>query len=347
MPINLSYPLDVENDEQQGHYVMFMINEATPGKVSTQIDPAVRASRAAAASKAAGGGGFQDKVFIDEQLNSGSGKSNEQFRGAPEAGGMHMSRPPTTRMAKAITLYMPPSVKVSYKTDYLNPEISGRAALGSELGKGLSEIMSAENWGAAAAAARGAFGPIGESGALVLAENAAATADVVSPGGTVLAQLSAGVILGSKIEVMFKGVGHRQFSFSFNFIPKSEKEAKMVHKIVQTFKEHMLPEYQTFINLGPRPGDTYKIGQGRILRIPDTFDIFYFYHNNENPFLNRISTCYLSDMTIDYGGDKYVTYEPTTLEDGGQEGPPPQKTAISLAFTEIETITRERARDGF
>ena len=77
----------------------------------------------------------------------------------------------------------------------------------------------------------------------------------------------------------------------------------------------------------------------------DTFDISYFYHDNENPFLNRISTCYLTSMDVDYGGEKYVTYEPTTLN--GQSGPPPQRTNISLAFTEIETITRERAEQGF
>ena len=89
-----------------------------------------------------------------------------------------------------------------------------------------------------------------------------------------------------------------------------------------------------------------KFRQGRILKIPDTFDIHYFYRHNENPFLNRISTCYLTSMDIDYGGEKYVTYEPTKLE-SGQEGPPPQRTAITLAFTEIETITRERAEQGF
>jgi len=31
----------------------------------------------------------------------------------------------------------------------------------------------------------------------------------------------------------------------------------------------------------------------------------------------------------------------------GQVGPPPQRTNITLAFTEIETITRERAKQGF
>ena len=32
---HLSYPENVEGDEQQGHYVMFMINEAKQGKVAT------------------------------------------------------------------------------------------------------------------------------------------------------------------------------------------------------------------------------------------------------------------------------------------------------------------------
>ena len=145
------------------------------------------------------------------------------------------------------------------------------------------------------------------------------------------------------MEVIFTDVGRREFSFAFNFIPKSEQEARMVYDIVQTFKEHMLPEYLSDITLF---GKNFKLGQGRILKIPDTFDIMYFFHSNENPFLNRISTCYLTSLDIDYGGDKYVTYEPTTLKEG-QVGPPPQKTSITLAFTEIETITRERAKEGF
>ena len=172
---------------------------------------------------------------------------------------------------------------------------------------------------------------------------AAAIANTGGPGSVTLFQLSTGSILGSKMEVMFTDVGRRNFSFEFNFIPKSEQEAKMVYKIVQTFKEHMLPEYLTSIDLGAMGKHT--LGGGRILSIPDTFDIQYFYHSNENPFLNKISTCYLTSMDIDYGGEKYVTYEPIELN--GQVGPPPQKTSISLAFTEIETITRERAKQGF
>ena len=82
----------------------------------------------------------------------------------------------------------------------------------------------------------------------------------------------------------------------------------------------MLPEYLAGFKL-PGGNTTIPLGAGRVLSIPDTFDIFYFYRNNENPFLNRISTCYLTSLDINYGGDKYVTYEPTALN--GQEGPHP------------------------
>ena len=154
------------------------------------------------------------------------------------------------------------------------------------------------------------------------------------------------------MEVLFTDVGRRSFSYSFNFIPKSEDESRVVYDIVQTFKEHMLPEHLAVLWPGSGPPalrslgwEGGKLSKGRLLKMPDTFDIFYFYHDNENPFLNRISTCYLTSLDVDYGGEKYVTYEPTTLN--GQSGPPPQRTNISLAFTEIETITRERAEQGF
>ena len=341
MPKNLSYPLNVEGDDQQGHYIMFMINEATSGK----IGKGKRASNVTTDDDT-GLTGFQGKKFIDTNLNSGAGKAQQAtFKGA-EAGSLHFTRPPTTRMSQAITLYMPPSVKVSYKSNYKDSEIgflaSGLAAAGGgaieAFSSGGGDMMDKLTAGASAGGKA-----LGEGTAAFLADKAMKIADTFAPGAATLAQLSAGAILGSKMEVMFTDVGRRNFSFAFNFIPKSEQESRMVYDIVQTFKEHMLPEYLTDFKIGEK---SVTLAQGRVLRIPDTFDIFYFFHNNENPFLNRISTCYLTSMDVDYGGDKYVTYEPTTLKKG-QVGPPPQRTAISLDFTEIETITRERAKEGF
>ena len=118
MPKNLSYPLNVEGDDQQGHYIMFMINEATSGK----IGKGKRASNVTTDDDT-GLTGFQGKTFIDTNLNSGAGNAQQAtFKGAV-AGSLHFTRPPTTRMSQAITLYMPPSVKVSYKSNYKDSEI--------------------------------------------------------------------------------------------------------------------------------------------------------------------------------------------------------------------------------
>jgi hypothetical protein len=345
MPINLSYPLGVEGDPQQGHYIMFMINENTQGTVSRGAPAAIRRGRGHKSAPV----GFQDKKFINEHLNIGSGENTETFMSAPPAGGLHMDRPGTTRMAKAITLYMPPSVKVSYKSNYKNQEIGALASMGSQMTQSITDEVAKLSRGGPAGfgdSIVAGFKDTAESAGMLGLEALTATRAAATPGSVALAQLSFGAVLGSKMEVMFTDVERRAFSFQFNFIPKSEDESRMVYKIVQTFKEHMLPEYISNFNL-PFDLGKFKLTQGKIQKIPNTFDIFYFYHSNENPFLNRISTCYLTSLDVDYGDDKYVTYEPTTLEGGGLEGPPPQKTAISLSFTEIETITRERAKQGF
>ena len=93
--------------------------------------------------------------------------------------------------------------------------------------------------------------------------------------------------------------------------------------------------------------------KGKIMNTPNLFDIEYRYMGDENPFLNKISTCYLTDMSVKYGGDRYKTYEPTTVasrkgyELSGKSGPPPQKTEVTLNFSEMEIITRERIEAGF
>ena len=111
-------------------------------------------------------------------------------------------------------------------------------------------------------------------------------------------------------------------------MPRSKEEADQIAEIIFAFKFHMLPEL----------GEGSK---GRNLKVPSTFDIQYMYVNQENNYLHKISTCYLSNMDVTYGGSKYTTYE------GNADGAPPVETAIKLTFKEIELITRERVEEGF
>ena len=156
--------------------------------------------------------------------------------------------------------------------------------------------------------------------------------DAIAPGVQAIAQLESGKVVTPRMELMFKGVGRRNFSFTFAFIPKSEKEAKIVENIIYTFKENMHPEYAN---------PTTR----KEMRIPNTFEISYMYQNKQNDFLNKISTCFLKSMDVQYGADRFTAYEPTSSRQGN--GPPPQKSQITLNFSELEILSKAHIQQGY
>ena len=84
----------------------------------------------------------------------------------------------------------------------------------------------------------------------------------------------------------------------------------------------------------------------RSMTIPDMFDITYMHKGDQNAFLNKISTCFLESADVTYGGDRFNSYgEAQTLD--GTKGAPPQRTTLTLAFKEIEIMTREKILEGF
>ena len=148
---------------------------------------------------------------------------------------------------------------------------------------------------------------------------------------------------------MFEGVGRRTFSYTFAFIPKSAKESQQIDAIIYELKRAMLPSYnqEGFAGFGGR-------GPDRTLNIPNTFDIEYLYippdgGAKRNNFLNKISTCYLTDMSVSYGGDRYTAYseQVTNRGEGDESGAPPQRTSVTLNFTELEIITKEDMDLGY
>ena len=105
-------------------------------------------------------------------------------------------------------------------------------------------------------------------------------------------------------------------------IPKSAAEADEIKSIIHLFKRNMLPEMTG--------GD----GSGRRMTIPNTFNIQYMYNGADNNFLHKIGECVLENFSVAYGGEKYATYNPTA------NGAPPVETTITLAFKELDLVTR-------
>jgi hypothetical protein len=255
--------------------------------------------------------------------------------------GFGINSMPRTILETSIALYMPPAVTVNYGINYADQEIGALAEVGTGMIKaftqGGGDIVS--KIGGAIDAASGSAAQEGIQNVLLKG------LDAVAPGGKAIFELESGKVVTPRMELMFKGVGRRSFSFTFAFIPKSANEAREVENIIYTFKENMHPEYA---NATTR----------KEMKIPNTFEISYMYQNKANDFLNKISTCFLTSMAVQYGGDRFTAYEPTESRmgefSGGPPGrgtysksPPPQKSQVTLGFTELETLSKQHIKEGY
>ena len=349
----LSYPLDLESNPQSGHFIMFTAKKRTAGTIKSQkanknfdeimaklqveasniqddiddLDFAALDNTLAIADLETAGGSVQNQI---EGLNKNQ-KDKLAKQRAATAGidkSIQLQSFGTQETVATIQLYMPPNVSVNYGVKYGEQEIGNMALIGKEAfeafkgsaGKGMEDRFRA-----AAVQAKG-------SAREALLAMANASLDTVFSGARTLSQLSTGSVVTPRMELMFEGIDRRNFSYSFVFIPKSEKEAKVVEEIVYQFKENMMPEYSD---------QTTR----REMDIPNTFEIDYMYKESRNSFLNKVHTCFLKSIQVQYGGDRYTAYEPSKSKFG--TGPSPQKTTITLEFSELELITKDHIKQGF
>ena len=314
----LSYPHNVEINEQQGHFIMFRIkDQVSQGKLRTPKSPSqVRFEEF--------GESELDAVGFDDiaQLSSARGRTTKSIQ---------LQKLEKRQMVKTIALYMPATVDVNYNVAYGDQEIGSLAMVGQSILEGLTSSGAAGTVEKLKNALKGVPDLAGEAGRLF----AQTAADTVASGATALVNINRGTVITPRMELMFENVGRRDFSFTFDFIPKNPEEAKVVNDIIFNFKKYMMPEYSN--------PDTR-----REMNIPATFEISYHYLQKENPYLNKISTCFLKQMDVKYGGDRFTAYEETLVgqDAPGDSGFPPQKTQITLNFSELETMSRELIENG-
>lgn len=89
-----------------------------------------------------------------------------------------------------------------------------------------------------------------------------------------------------------------------------------------------------------------------IFKVPNQFNIEYFYKDNVNSFLNKIGNCYLTDCDITYGGDRYTAFTASSTKrnsdnTGGEPGASPTEIHMTLNFQEMDIITHEDVQQGF
>ena len=342
---HLSYPFDVDSDPMQGHYIIFNISsikEAILAADKRNKDIAAFIPQAEATFNVnaklppqlavVGGDGSSlsaatRKNFVKERVLEKFGPDK-----VPEVGTLNRSiqlaAMPRKTLETSIALYMPPSVSVNYGINYADKGISSKA----EMGLGVIKAFTTGGGDTLTKLTKVFDEATGARGSELLTNTVLKSLDVVAGGAEALTQLESGKVITPRMELMFEGVGRRNFSYTFMFIPKSVKEARIVEEIIYTFKENMHPEYS---NAETR----------REMNIPNTFEISYMYQNKQNDFLNKISTCFLTSMNVQYGADRFTAYEPSSSRQ--VSGPPPQKSQITLNFSELEILSKQHIQQGY
>ena len=235
-----------------------------------------------------------------------------------------VKRPATKRLDTAIALYMPNAINVTYGSRYLDTEISPLGAAAGDIGVDILEGRGSFS---------GALDKLQEKLPQEAKRRVITTAlqlgDAVGLTGAREAfEINRAEVVADRMELAFKNVNRRNFQYSFKMIPKNEKEADEIRKIIYAFKFNMLPEMTS-----GRAGNT--------MGFPNTFDIEYRFLGKDNDYISRVSTCVLETMTVSYGGDRFKTFAPR------DDGAPVVETSLTLSFKELELITRERVAEGY
>ena len=361
----LTYPADLGTSQEQGHYIVFTVREFTE---SGNVDTSEKNDKDL--QKDIGGGLIKFNTDITsgnifsalgltnvkknlignnllEGLNAGALKSVSEAAGRAGAIGADVGtlnsilgtdklaarteaqdapnrlavRKGTQRSSTFITLYMPPQIKNITGVNYKDQEISG--ALGTAASAITDNLTS---------------GQIDSLNSLLGVELGKGVIDKVfslfgAEGAKELFTLASGRLISNRMELVFDSVTKRQFTYTFNFYPKSEEEAQEVDKIIRAFRANMLPT---------KEGDITSVLN---LGVPNEFNIDYMYKGQQNTFMNRIGNCVLSDMDVTFGGDKFAAFRLTQNEFGN--GAPPTETTVTLTFREIDILTRELVAEGF
>ena len=131
--------------------------------------------------------------------------------------------------------------------------------------------------------------------------------------------MAKGQVYNPNIELIYEAPQRRNFSFAFNFIPKSPAETARVNEIIMTFKKMSAPSEQ---------------GNGGMFEVPYIWQVQYMSaKGTKNVYMNAFKRAALSNITVQANpsSDMHAAFA-----DGM-----PVTTSLGLVFQEVDIITRE------
>ena len=304
----MQYPSDLSH-ESNSHFVLFTV-KTFEGKNKTDTTDKGTAA-----------------VPDTKNVQAGEAAAAAATTSTRGRGSLQLTSRAATKSGPYIALYMPPSVQEVYSLRYNDTEISALANIAH------AAYQSFKNTQGADIAFQSLLNPesaMAQGVQTAVNKTAVGIADAISKGGAAAIGIERGVVFTPKMELMFEGVNRRGFSYSFIMMPTSHDEAVEIEKIIRTFKTHAAPDYAKDDRLGME------------MTIPDRFLIEYYSTApgkdgapKPNGYLTSIGECFLEQVSVVYGGDKYIAHYPD------DKGSPPARIQLTLSFRELEIQTRE------
>ena len=333
----MSYPMDVQNNFQNGHYMLFYVNAQNKTKYTYNETKIIKPSDyngikgegrieagyqklKAAKRKTYKGTNNADRALAPISLSAAksyfNGTNTEVKKGVSAAFNN------THRITDSVAMYLPPNVEDTTSANYTD---SATGIVGYLAARGGDMIgKDAETIARSLVATGGEL--LDKAAKKAVSELAEMTTG--AEGTEQLINKAFGQADNPYMEVLFDNMQLRTFTYNFTMAPRDEDEAYEIQRIIQLFRFHMAPELRG--------------GQSRFLGLPSQFDIHYMYLSkegvaSENNYYNRIATCVLQDCKVNYTPNGVKSFE-----DGG-----PTQTTMALTFKETELLTKDRIAEGF
>ena len=359
----ISYPTDITTNPERGHYMLFYVNVQDKTKYKhTGVGGVTVGNKIATVHSTTGAGsslhgegegvayswttwGSAEGQWAYDSIKAGGlGNINSSdvttlSRGRPEGheatAGMEAWKPTTTRITDSIAIYLPANIKSDLSASY-DDATQGLIGMAMASGFDFKQNWDEDDFEGAANALKGFVSGMGVD---TITRGIAGVADMLESGANTYGSINKAFsrAVNPYLEVIFENMAVRTFQYRFKFQPKDEKERDDVQEIIKLFRFHMAPELQ--------PGNV------RFLGIPATFDIHYMFQTSganesgnmdwrnakENPFYNKIATCVLKNVSVDYTPEGVRSFH-----DGS-----PTSITMDLSFSETELLTKDKINIGY
>lgn len=161
----------------------------------------------------------------------------------------------------------------------------------------------------------------GEGGGIAKQAILEVAAPFVGQSPNSLLAYSRGEIYNPNIELLYSGPQLREFSFNFQFIPKSEGETAMIHRIIKSFKSRSAPE-----------------DKNGMFKVPDVWEVKYMSNGKENKNMNSFKRMACVGIAVQANAS-------TNMHQSFNDGMP-ISTTMSLRLQEVDIITRNDHDDS-